>query len=142
MERPRIVPDTNVWIPALRSRRGASFRLLSLIGTDRLELALSTALVLEYEEAAMRQLDEMFFTTEEVHQFLDFLCAESIHCSIFFLWRPLLPDPADDFVLELAVASGSDFLVTYNRRHFVGAERFGVRVVNARELLQMLGELE
>ena len=45
------------------------------------------------------------------------------------------PDPKDDFVLELAVESRADFLVTFNTRDFVGAERFGVRVISPREFL-------
>jgi hypothetical protein len=39
------------------------------------------------------------------------------------------------------VASGAEFIVTYNRRDFAGAERFGLRIVTAKELLQILGEI-
>ena len=56
-----------------------------------------------------------------------FLCAKAKLRLIFFLWRPLLPDPKDDFVLELAVESTADFLITFNGRDFAGAERFGVQ---------------
>jgi hypothetical protein len=42
------VLDTNVLISALRSRRGASFELLRLVGNERWQLHLSTALLLEY----------------------------------------------------------------------------------------------
>jgi predicted nucleic acid-binding protein len=132
---------TNIWVSALRSRRGASFRLLSLIGTGRFEFALSTALVLEYEDAAKRQIGQLVFTAEEVDRLLDILCAQAVRGSVFFLWRPVLSDPADDFVLELAVASGAEYLVTYNKRHFAGAEQFGVRVLDAKEFLQIIGEI-
>jgi predicted nucleic acid-binding protein len=104
-------------------------------------MALSTPLVLEYEDAAKRQLDQLAVTAEEIDRLLDFLCAHGTHQSVFFLWRPVLPDPADDFVPELAVASGAEFIVTYNRRDFAGAERFGLRIVTAKELLQILGEI-
>jgi len=33
---------------------------------------------------------------------------------VHFLWRPFLRDPDDDMVLECAVASGSQFIVTHN----------------------------
>lgn len=121
--------------------RRASFRLLSLIGTGRFEFALSTALMLEYEDAAKRQLDELVFTEEEVDRLLDILCAQAVRSSVFFLWRPTLPDPADDFVLELAVSSGAGCIVTYNKRDFVGAEHFGVRILDAKEFLRMIGEI-
>ena len=38
----------------MRSRRGASFRLLSEVGRRRFEIALSVPLVLEYEDALVR----------------------------------------------------------------------------------------
>jgi predicted nucleic acid-binding protein len=43
-------------------------------------------------------------------------------------------------VLELAVESRADFLITFNTRDFVGAERFGVRVISPREFLAIIGE--
>jgi predicted nucleic acid-binding protein len=68
------------------------------------------------------------------------LCANANLRLIFFLWRPLLPDPKDDFVLELAVESRADFLVTFNTKDVAGAERFGVRVISPREFLAIIGE--
>ena len=43
-----VVIDTNVIVPALRSRDGASFRLVSLLGeSDKFKINVSVALVLE-----------------------------------------------------------------------------------------------
>ena len=44
-------------------------------------------------------------------------------------------------LLEAAVAGGCIFIVSYNKRDFEGAARFGIEVVTARELLQRMGEL-
>jgi predicted nucleic acid-binding protein len=55
---------------------------------------------------------------------------------VFFLWRPYLPDPDDDMVLELAVASNCDAIITFNRRDFAGASRFGVRILTPGEFLR------
>jgi hypothetical protein len=89
MEPPRVVLDTNVWVSAPCSKRGASHRLLTLIGTGRFELALSTALVLEYEDAAKRQIAELVFTAGEIDRLLDVLCAQAVRSSVFFLAPPL-----------------------------------------------------
>jgi predicted nucleic acid-binding protein len=50
--KPRVVLDTNIFIAALRSRREASFKLLSLIGTGKFDLYISVPLILEYEDVA------------------------------------------------------------------------------------------
>ena len=60
---------------------------------------------------------------------------------IYFLWRPYLPDPQDDMVLELAVNAGCKYIVTYNKRDFRGAETFGIEVVTAKEFLEKIGVL-
>ena len=138
---PSIVLDTNVLIAGLRSRNGASFRLLSVIGDAKFELNVSVPLVLEYEEVAKREARALGLTHVEIDDVLDYLCAVAVHREIYFLWRPVLRDAADDMVLEVAVEAGCDFVVTHNVRDFAGAKRFGVRVVTPGEFLTRIGVL-
>ena len=60
---------------------------------------------------------------------------------VFFLWRPMLRDPKDDMVLELAVAAQCVAVVTYNTRGFAGVDRFGVAVWTPADLLRKVGLL-
>jgi predicted nucleic acid-binding protein len=138
-ELPTVVLDTNVPEAAMSSRRGASFALLSRIGTGRFDIALSVPLVLEYEEVLMRQAGTMGRDPVAIANLLDYLCAVGKRQPIFYLWRPCLPDPRDDMVLELAVAGGCDAIVTHNRRHFVPALQFGVRVLSPAKFLDEIG---
>ncbi len=137
----QIVIDTNVLISALRSKRGASFRLVSLIGDERWQMNVSVPLVFEYEDVAKRGGQALTLTQREVEDIIDFICATANHRLIFYLWRPFLPDPHDNLVLELAVESNADFIVTYNRRDFRGAERFGIGVVTPAVFLRLIGEI-
>lgn len=134
----RVVLDTNVVVAALRSRRGASFRVLSLVGTGRFETTVSVPLVLEYEEVLTRQSATLGITSEDVAAVLDYLCSASVHQTVFFLWRPRLPDPEDDMMLEAAVAGGCDAIITHNTRDFAGADSFSIRVLTPREFLEEL----
>ena len=134
-----IVLDTNVLIAGLRSRNGTSFQLLSLIGESAFELNVSVPLVLEYEEVAKRESRALGLTHAEIDDVLDYLCAVATHREIYFLWRPVLRDAADDMVLEVAVEASCDFVVTHNGRDFVGAERFGIRVLTRGEFLKRIG---
>jgi putative PIN family toxin of toxin-antitoxin system len=138
--KPRIVVDTSVFVSALRSRRGASFKLLSLIDSGKFIVNISVPLILEYEEAAKRQARQTGLSFSDIDEILDYVCKVAHHQQIFFLWRPFLKDPEDDLVLELAVESGCDCIVTFNVRDFAGAEQFGLRVVTPKELLRMIGE--
>lgn len=138
MRHPRIVLDTNVLCSGLRSRRGASFQLLSLLGTERFEIALSVPLVLEYETVLSRQITDL--SAEQISDLLDYLCSVAHQQQIFFLWRPTLSDPKDEQVLELAVAAQCDGIVTFNRKDFRAAENFGLWVLEPRQFLQAIGE--
>src|SRR5208283_2050880 len=120
----RAVVDTNVVVSALRSSRGASHRLLRLVGDERWKMNLSVPLALEYEQTVKR-LCGGALSDSDIEDVLDYLCASAQLCPIFFLWRPLLPDPKDEMVLELAVESRADFIVTFNARDFSAAPRFG-----------------
>jgi putative PIN family toxin of toxin-antitoxin system len=136
MTLPRVVLDTNVIVSAFRSRRGPAFSLVSRIGTGNFEVAVSVPLVLEYEEVLTRatSLQEM-----EVLAVLGFLCSVAHRQNIFYLWRPILPDPKDDMVLELAVASQSRAIVTYNQRDFLPADKFGIQVLTPEGFLREIG---
>ena len=133
--------DTNVLVSALRSRRGASFQLLRLVGDDRWRIHVSTALLLEYEAVARREAQALWLRPHLVENVLDYLCANAEEHSISFRWRPLLSDPDDDFILELAVAAEARYIVTYNVRDFAGVEAFGVEATTPAQTLLRLEEL-
>ena len=44
-------------------------------------------------------------------------------------------------VLELAVASKSNFIVTYNKTDFKGSEDFGIKALTPKEFLKKIGGL-
>jgi len=136
---PGIAYDTNVMVAALRSRRGASYQLLSLLGEGRFEIGVSVPLVLEYEDALARDLEGPY-SRQDVEDLLDFLCQVAHRQRIFFLWRPCLPDPKEDMVLELAVAARCEAIVTHNARDFVGTERLGIRIDTPGSFLRILKE--
>ncbi len=141
MEQRQIVLDTNVFVAALRSRRGASFRLLSLVGTNSaFKTNLSVPLVLEYEDVAKRPDMVPALSMEEIDAVIDYLCAVSNKQEVFFLWRPHLKDPKDDMVLELAVVAGAD-VVTFNVRDFAGIQTFGLRALTPQAFLDEIGVL-
>ena len=132
---PGIVIDTNVLVSALKSSRGASFRLLSMVAQDYFTVHVSTTLVMEYEAVLKRGLTVL--SVEEIDDIIDFICSRAVRNKLFYLWRPVLKDPGDDFVLELAVKA-SAIIITWNITDFKYASRFGVAVMTPREFLASL----
>ncbi len=134
----KIVLDTNVLFAGLYSSKGASFKLLLAIEEERLKIVLSTALLFEYEEILKRNKKVLGLSIREVEGILNTLCLQSEHQKIFFLWRPRLPDPKDDHILELAIAADVKQIVTYNVKDFKGSDLFGINVLTPKKLMEKI----
>jgi putative PIN family toxin of toxin-antitoxin system len=133
--KPDIVLDTNVLLTALKSSKGTSFRLLSMVDSDRFQLHVSTTLVAEYEAVLKRGL--LALSTQQIDDVVDYLCARATHHKIYYLWRPMLKDPGDDFVLELAVKAQTR-IITWNVADFKRSQSLGVLVQTPRDFLNFL----
>ena len=135
----RIVVDTNVLVAAVSSPDGASREVLRRCLLDRYEPLMGQALLAEYESVLARAEPFVASPTDESER--DALWAAlASRCRwvrVYFLWRPNLPDEADNHVVELAVAGGAEAIVTHNTRDFERAElRFpGLRVRSPGELI-------
>jgi len=132
----RIILDTNVLFAGLYSSRGASFRVLQAIEEGKLKVVLSTTLLFEYEDILKRNQVVLGLTNQEIEKILDYLCMQSEHQKIYFLWRPFLADLKDDHLLELAIASGTKLIVTHNTKDFKGVEEFDIRSITPKKLLE------
>jgi putative PIN family toxin of toxin-antitoxin system len=137
----QIVLDTNIIYSALRSIRGASYRLLSLLDSPKFEINLSVPLVIEYEDVLLRKIHTLNFNESQIDQFLDYLCLVGNWHEVYFLWRPILKDPEDDMILELAVRANCKYIVTYNKADFQGVDKFDIKLATAKEFLQIIQEL-
>jgi putative PIN family toxin of toxin-antitoxin system len=133
-----IVIDTNVLLSALYSNRGASHKLLSMIDSKKFRVNISTTLLYEYEEIIKSKSE---LTDQEADVVLDYICQIGVEQKLFYLWRPMLKDPDDDFLLELTVKSRA-VIVTLNAKDFNVAHEFGIKVVTPKELLKMIGAIE
>lgn len=136
----RLVLDTNVLVSGLRSQRGASYRLLERIADGDPRPLLSVPLVFEYEAVLKRQRRVLGLTGAEVDALLDDLCLLAERHAVYYLWRPMLRDPSDELVLELAVGAGCPWIVTHNVRDFAGSEQFGVRICTPSQFLREMGD--
>lgn len=140
MKTLKIVIDTNVIISALKSRNGFSFKLLSIIDDKRFRVFISVPLILEYEDVIKRSKSQINLSFTEISDILDYICLIAEQRKIFYLWRPFLKDPKDDMILELAVESDCDYIISFNKKDFKKIEKFNLEVITPKELLRKIGE--
>ena len=132
-----LILDTNVVVAGLRSKRGASYKLLRLFDSGRFALKISVALALEYEDVLKRPGLLPGISEQEIDNFLNYVLLAGDLEPSFPQLRPSLRDPDDERILELAVECGAT-IVTHNRRDFEGAARFGIDVKTPSEILKIV----
>lgn len=133
-----IILDTNVVFSGLKSKLGASYKLLSLIGRGSFAIHLSVPLVLEYEEKLKEKRKLLGLSTEDIDDFVDYLCSVGQrHSDVNIFWRPCLNDPDDEMILELAIHCGADYIVTHNLRDFRMVKGFKITAITPNEFLRM-----
>ena len=138
MKYSTIILDTNVLFAGLYSSSGASFKVLRYIDEGLVKPIISTTLLFEYEDVLRREKDKLSLSNKQIDIVLDNLCALGEFQKIHFLWRPYLKDPKDDHVLEVAVASKTSSIITFNIKDFKGADKFGIEVVPPKNILEAI----
>ncbi len=135
-----VVVDTNVLISALKSKDGASYKLLLSLADNQFLPNISVPLFVEYESVAKRVGLLSNLDKADIDSILDYFISQSNIRKIFYLWRPFLKDQKDDLVLEVAVESQSKFIITFNKNDFRGCEKyFGIKIVTPQEFMNLRG---
>ena len=135
----RVVIDTNVLVAALRSRLGASFQIVSSVPSDKFQVLVSLPLYFEYCDVLLRpELIPVGVTESDVSDFIENILSNSETRDIHYLWRPTLRDANDEMLLDLAVAGGAEYIVTFNTKDFVNLELFGIEAILPFKFLGMI----
>ena len=136
----RLVLDTNVFVAAFRSRRGASNALLKQVESGRVTPLCSTALFLEYEAVLSRQ-ETREATGHDLNDVAGVMRAFAALCDpvdISFRFRPSLRDADDEMVLETALNGNAEAIATYNVRDFRLPHALGIEIATPGAILERL----
>jgi len=133
-----VVIDTNVFVAGLRSDGGASRAVLRDALQGKIEPLFGNALWLEYEDLLGRPVWTGATTSKERLQVLAALARVGRWVTIYYGWRPNLPDEADNHLIELAIAGGAAAIITHNVRDIRRGELLlnGLRVHTPAEYLE------
>jgi putative PIN family toxin of toxin-antitoxin system len=137
----RVVVDTNVFIGACMGT-GACNAVIQACFEHRFNPVMGAALLTEYEDVLHR---EALFThckldRTERETLLDIFLSLCDWTKVYYLWRPNLRDEADNHLIELAIASGADYVVTRNVRDFQSSQLLfpALRVITPENFLKEL----
>lgn len=134
----RAVMDTNILYAAFRSRIGASFEVFRRLRLGEWTVVVTNRLVHEYEEVLKANSSELGLSLEDADELLHAICARAEEWQLKPHWNPVLPDPDDEPLVQLAIESGAKCIITHNQRHFGPAARLGVEVLRPGGFLRKL----
>ena len=137
----RVVIDTCVWVSAVRSRRGASFALLSEIPFRRFRFGTSVSLFLQCRALLTRTLEEgsTKLNPQQIEAVLSALAQYTEETPIYYRLRPNLKDANDDMVFECAANFDAETIVTHNVKDFRNAElKYPIEVLTPGEFLHRI----
>ena len=101
--------DTNIWVSALTFRKGNAYRLLLLAIEGNITVATSDVIL----EETRRVLREKFhIPPEDLQQAISIIEGCTHRASPMVVIDAVPGDPSDNRILECAVASGSECIIT------------------------------
>lgn len=110
-----------------------------MLPTPRFDFALTIALYTEWQAVLTRSEHiPPGVSVDGVLGYLRYLASLAHLQEVHFLWRPFLHDPDDDMVLECAVASGSQYIVTRNVRDFRRVQELKLQAITPADFLTLL----
>lgn len=131
----RAVLDPNMLVSALISPTGTPARVLNAAEAKDFEFAVSRRLLSELEVVLMRDKFRRYASVEEAAAHIRRVREAGIP-SVEGEITPVSPDPKDDYLVALAVSTGSDYLVSGDP-HLLGMD-YELTVVSPRAFLEIL----
>ena len=135
----RIIIDTNLFISLLIGKKMGELK--QIIASSQFQLVISQTLIEEIREVARRPKFARYFSMDNVEAFLDFLTSISVTYELHKV-PSRCRDPKDDFLLELAVVSESEFLLSGDD-DLLEMNRIGIcKIMSVQDFLLLLQSLD
>ncbi len=137
----RAVIDTNVVFEGLTRKGGACGLVIDAWRAGLFTVCISNALAYEYDDVLSRKFSRTRWN--ETKPILTELVGDRTEfVKVWFVWRPVSPDPGDDHVIDCAMNARAA-VVTANTRDFREAVKtLGLKVMSPVKFLELLTNSE
>jgi len=107
--------------------------------TGKIKPIFGNALWLEYEDLLGRDIWTNSTSDSERRQVLSALIKVGQWVTVYYGWRPNLPDEGDNHLSELAIAGGADVIITHNIRDIKRGELLNsIKVQSPSDFLEIM----
>jgi putative PIN family toxin of toxin-antitoxin system len=140
----KVTADTNIFISGLNFAGGKPFQLLELARAGKISLTVSAAILAEVADVLARKFD---FTPEDVAGARKWITdmARTVEPAVqleVIKLEVIKEDPADDRILECAVAAGSDYIVSGDKDLLRLGKYDGIRILTVSDFLDVVNSTE
>jgi putative PIN family toxin of toxin-antitoxin system len=133
----RVTADTNIIISALNFS-GNPARILDMAEAGEIRLAISDDILNEVERVLQRP--KFGWTQDQVDDAIRGLSAFTEHVEPKQRIDVIKDDPADNRIIEAAVASGSEYLVSGDRHLLKVGQYHGVKIVTPADFIGIIAQ--
>ncbi len=141
-QRPKVFLDTSALIAGIASSRGAARAVLQLAEIGLIEVIVSRQVIVEADRNIEEKLPEML---NEYRKFIEILAPVLVddpqQKDVKRFLTVINPDDAP--ILASAVISDADFLITWDKKHFIGKNiriHSNLKIVTPGEFLKCFRE--
>jgi uncharacterized protein len=108
----KLVFDTNILISATLWNGSVSQKLLFKLLRQQIPIYTSESILLEYENVLLRDFG---YSKEEIHNIIKKILEFTILVSPKEHVKVVKDDPADDKIIDCALAAMADYIITYDK---------------------------
>lgn len=139
----RVALDTNVFISGIKTQYTPPGQILDSWMQKQIIIVTSPQLLSEIYEVLMRPaiLNLLKKTPVDVKEFMKLLMQKTFVTKGKMKLNELIIDPDDNIVLSCAVEGQAAYLITGNKKHFPFESFRGVKIVNPREIINILNKI-
>lgn len=133
----KVTLDTNFLISATQWDYSVAHKLLKRMLRDKVEIFLSDDILKEFSGILKRDFNR---SSEEINRIINNLTSFANLVDPSRKIEYIRVDPDDDRILECAVESSSDYILTYNK-HLLNIENFeDIKIIKPEEFLKIISK--